>query len=286
MGKAFVKTRSAKFVANAPAVARITEQSMLVAISYAESVARARQAGAQPPAPPPNLDESALAIVRDARAVISVRSWAVEKRPIMRTNVQSVGEFRESRVSFVDDPHSHGFTHAGRQNGYPTEFITVGYVDGACRVRMMRAAVRFDYKNDYAHLDAKARALAWQTLGTDPVSAAMSATLFVRNFIDKLVLGGIFGKVKHYFFSAETQQRGSLHWHALLWIVGAPTTSAEARRRIDADATLKGRVVNWIDGIVTESYPPMPEEFDVVKVRSLGKKEKRLSSHDTLMSFS
>lgn len=57
----------------------------------------------------------------------------------------------------------------------------------------------------------------------DPVSAAIFFHREVSLFFDKYVRAGkesVFGKISHYYATVETNERGSLHLHGLLWLDG------------------------------------------------------------------
>ena len=127
---------------------------------------------------------------------------------------------------------------------------------------MFLSGIEIDVAARFPELDAAMRARAWETLGSDPVSAAQAATHFIRNVVDKLILGGVFGKVKCYYVSVETQQRGSLHFHVLITLEGAPSTTAGAKAMLAAPG-MKERIVEWTDAVIQQSKPEMPDAFNV-----------------------
>jgi hypothetical protein len=57
----------------------------------------------------------------------------------------------------------------------------------------------------------------------DPVSAAIFFHREISIFFEKYVRTGqesVFGKISHYYATVETNDRGSLHLHGLLWLEG------------------------------------------------------------------
>ncbi|RHY42341.1 hypothetical protein DYB38_012463 [Aphanomyces astaci] len=96
-----------------------------------------------------------------------------------------------------------------------------------------------------------------------------SATLFDRSieaFIKVVVgfdkstgrprkTGGLFGHVKAYFGMVETQGRGTLHLHLLVWVHGAPRSTSEYEARFQADLNYEAMVLKYSEGIVSNSLP-------------------------------
>ena len=133
---------------------------------------------------------------------------------------------------------------------------------------MSYAGVNVDLDTDDVKLTDAQRKAAATTLSGDAAAAARGARQFIENVVDNLLCGGLFGKIEHYWFSTECQNRGSLHWHGLLWIAGTP------RSRTAFDAWLQQQrarntkmTETWLDSVVSESLPPMPPEYDVAEAR-------------------
>lgn len=97
-----------------------------------------------------------------------------------------------------------------------------------------------------------------------------SARLFMRNvdaFISH-VLGvdpdtkqprtedGLFGKRKAYFGMVETQGRGTLHIHFLVWIFNVPRNATEFKDKLCTEGQhFKDRIAVYVDSIVTNELP-------------------------------
>ncbi|EJD34259.1 hypothetical protein AURDEDRAFT_76348, partial [Auricularia subglabra TFB-10046 SS5] len=72
---------------------------------------------------------------------------------------------------------------------------------------------------------------------------------------------GLFGKVDAYYGTVETQQRGSLHLHMLLWISGALPPQA-LRDTMESDSAYKLRLFSYLESVIATS---MPGDRGVVK---------------------
>ncbi|KAK7420728.1 hypothetical protein QQZ08_010263 [Neonectria magnoliae] len=91
---------------------------------------------------------------------------------------------------------------------------------------------------------------------TDPVSAAIFFHQEVSLFFEKYVRVGqesVFGKISHYYATVETNDRGSLHLHGLLWLEG----NIELPSLIDdmakpEEEEYRAQVVRYLDSVFNE----------------------------------
>jgi hypothetical protein len=95
------------------------------------------------------------------------------------------------------------------------------------------------------------------TLSTmDPVSAAIFFHREISLFFEKYVRMGqesIFGRISHYYATVETNDRGSLHLHGLLWLEGnmeLPTLIDDMAAPEEED--YRARVVRYLDSVFHE----------------------------------
>ncbi|KAM4061599.1 PIF1-like helicase [Hirsutella rhossiliensis] len=109
--------------------------------------------------------------------------------------------------------------------GMPAIWITISPNDINNPVKMKLAIHRLhDYesaKELLADLRERYDRIALSTM--DPVSSAIFFHREISLFFDKYVNTGqesIFGKISHYYATVETNERGSLHLHGLLWLDG------------------------------------------------------------------
>ncbi|RTE68233.1 hypothetical protein BHE90_017390 [Fusarium euwallaceae] len=91
---------------------------------------------------------------------------------------------------------------------------------------------------------------------TDPVSAATFFHREISLFFEKYVRVGqesVFGKISHYYATVETNDRGSLHLHGLLWLEG----NIELPSLIDdmakpEEEEYRAQVVRYLDSVFNE----------------------------------
>ena len=95
----------------------------------------------------------------------------------------------------------------------------------------------------------------------NPVSLSQFFNFLISNILnylfgqeneDKL---GIFGKLKSYYGMVETQTRGTLHIHMLLWIKGAPNADI-FYSKLDTNEQFKNNITDYINKIITTDYCP------------------------------
>ena len=67
--------------------------------------------------------------------------------------------------------------------------------------------------------------------------------------------GGLFGHVKAYYGMVETQGRGTLHMHLILWLYGAPRTTTECQQRKDNNVEYETMLLDYADSVVTNTLP-------------------------------
>jgi hypothetical protein len=112
-------------------------------------------------------------------------------------------------------------------------------------------------------------------IGRDPVAAAIAFDRAVKLFLHVLLAvdeatgkplatRGILGHVNKYFGCIETQDRGALHVHFLIWLVGFPDTIARFDELL-ADELFADRYGRYVDATVKTQLPfdtaqaPCPE---------------------------
>ncbi|XP_044714623.1 VrtJ [Hirsutella rhossiliensis] len=91
----------------------------------------------------------------------------------------------------------------------------------------------------------------------DPVSSAIFFHREISLFFDKYVNTGqesIFGKISHYYATVETNERGSLHLHGLLWLDG----NMRLPNLVDdmanpAEEGYRAQVTRYVDSVFHES---------------------------------
>ncbi|KAF8136456.1 hypothetical protein EV363DRAFT_1126909, partial [Boletus edulis] len=73
---------------------------------------------------------------------------------------------------------------------------------------------------------------------------------------------GLFGRCKAYYGTVETQGRGSLHCHMLIWLDGNPSPQMLRDRMLD-DPSFRDNIFNWLEDTIQCELPGMTSTIDV-----------------------
>ncbi|KJZ68041.1 hypothetical protein HIM_12568 [Hirsutella minnesotensis 3608] len=119
----------------------------------------------------------------------------------------------------------------------------------ACRMRDPAAAEAFLKSLDMAFKRARLAI-------SDPLSSAeffhREMTLFFEHYV-RVGEESVFGRVSHYYGAVETNERGALHVHGLLWLHGnAHLSSMLADIHGEGQAAYQERIVKYVDSVFSE----------------------------------
>jgi hypothetical protein len=84
--------------------------------------------------------------------------------------------------------------------------------------------------------------------------------MFFEHYV-KVGKPSVFGRVKRYFGAVETNERGALHLHGLLWVHGNMGLSSLWKDFQDEDkSAYQERVLQYVDSVFTEvcTYSSLP----------------------------
>ena len=91
---------------------------------------------------------------------------------------------------------------------------------------------------------------------SDPISSAIFFHREISMFFEHYVRIGeesVFGRINQYFAAVETNERGALHLHGLLWLHGNMTLASVLREVVGDDQTAyRERVMQYVDSVFTE----------------------------------
>ena len=63
----------------------------------------------------------------------------------------------------------------------------------------------------------------------------------------------VFGRINHYFGAVETNERGALHVHGLLWLQGNMNLSSLLKDVVkDDQAAYREAVIQYVDNVFTQ----------------------------------
>ena len=99
----------------------------------------------------------------------------------------------------------------------PNIFLTLNPADILSPVALYFAGVKIDLDNIQTEqlLDTFRRA---EIIASHPVATAKFFRLLITSILDTMIVGGVLGPIKAYFGTVESQGRGSLHLHLLIWL--------------------------------------------------------------------
>ncbi|KAM5529293.1 hypothetical protein FOXYSP1_17137 [Fusarium oxysporum f. sp. phaseoli] len=115
----------------------------------------------------------------------------------------------------------------------------------------------------------------------DPVSAAIFFHREVSLFFEKYVKTGqesVYGKISHYYATVETNDRGSLHLHGLLWLEGnmdLPSLIDDMTKNEEGE--YRAQVVRYLDSVFNEC-------LDEEAGRAVRKERKPIDPIDEIMN--
>lgn len=151
--------------------------------------------------------------------------------------------------------------------GPPTLYITINPVDFASPILMHWITGKGDLDTREPMKDIPLERM--KLVAEHPALAARYFHEMCLAFQD-IILGqtsggiGIFGKTSGYFGVSETQGRGTLHCHYVVWLEGAGTSDGVQRAvELDGEGVFKRKLVAFYDAIAASCFDiPMEEVAD------------------------
>ncbi|EFZ03310.2 PIF1 protein [Metarhizium robertsii ARSEF 23] len=161
---------------------------------------------------------------------------------------------RENRLSMRRKIQSLVLRH-----GIPAIWFTLNPNDITNPVKLRLAAYR-TREPDTAEAFLKSLDKSYRRLRlaiSDPMSSAIffhrEMTLFFEHYV-KVGAESVFGRIIHYYGAVETNERGALHVHGLLWLHGNANLSTMITDVDGEDkATYRERIIRYIDSVFCEA---------------------------------
>ena len=133
--------------------------------------------------------------------------------------------------------------------GLPSLFITINPADIHSPVALYFAGVNLDLDNIIPQ-ELYTTYHRAHIVATHPVATAKFFNILIKNILKCLVLGGVIGPVNAYFGTVESQGRGSLHLHLLIWL-NHKFTPAQLKEKIH-DVVFREKLLKYIEDIIKE----------------------------------
>jgi len=149
--------------------------------------------------------------------------------------------------------------------GPPDLFVTVNPEDenAALLLHLAGHSVKLELSDPDTPTDVPSSTFRRMVLARDPMAGALYSHSIMNAVISALLgLGndgeeetGLFGKVAACHFNSEEQNRGSLHWHGLLWLSNKPDPREFAELLESRD--FQKRLFSYLDTIIIQQPPAM-----------------------------
>jgi Helitron helicase-like domain at N-terminus len=133
--------------------------------------------------------------------------------------------------------------------GLPSLFVTINPADIHSPVTLYFAGIDLDLDNVLPQ-DLRTTYERAHIVATHPVAAARFFHILIKNILKCLIFNGVFGKTKAYFGTVESQGRGSLHLHLLIWL-DHDYTPTQLKEKIQ-DTEFREQLLKYIEDIVKE----------------------------------
>jgi len=139
------------------------------------------------------------------------------------------------------------------RDGMPAIWLTINPSDLRNPLVLVLAGVQIPREL----LPAAITAIRHATATSDPVAVAQFFNHTCKAIFDGLLQSrtgqiGILGQVGNHFGVVETNGRGMLHLHALVWLTGNLEFTT-LRERLQQDTPFARRVINYLESIIVES---------------------------------
>ncbi|KAJ3558871.1 hypothetical protein NM688_g667 [Phlebia brevispora] len=153
------------------------------------------------------------------------------------------------------------------QLGMPSFFITINPADTHNPIVKFLAGKDIDI-DDMGRSDIPIAFDQGVLVAKNPFIAAKFFNLYMESFF-KIVLGydhntltysdegGVLGHVKGYYRCVETQGRGTLHCHMLVWLKGALNPNEIRDRIMAGDADFGARLLEYLDDSISNDFPEL-----------------------------
>ncbi|CAF2866381.1 unnamed protein product [Rotaria sp. Silwood2] len=134
--------------------------------------------------------------------------------------------------------------------GLPSIFLTLNPADIHSPVALYFAGVKLDLDNiQIAQLMMTTYKRA-EIIAFHPVATAKFFHLLISNILNTMISGGVLGPIKAYFGTVESQGRGSLHLHLLIWL-DHEMKPADMKQKIQ-NADFREKLIAYLEDIIKE----------------------------------
>jgi hypothetical protein len=142
--------------------------------------------------------------------------------------------------------------------GFPAIWFTLNPNDVTNPVKLKLAAYR-SREPEEAEEFLRSLDLAFKRVRlaiSDPVGSAIFFHREISMFFEHYVQTGqdsVFGRISHYFGAVETNERGALHVHGLLWLQGNMNLGSILKDVVkEGQEAYQEAIIQYVDSVFTE----------------------------------
>lgn len=131
----------------------------------------------------------------------------------------------------------------------PSIFLTLNPADIHSPVALYFAGVKIDLDNIQTEqlMNTYQRA---EIIASHPVATAKFFHILITSILETMIVGGVLGPIKAYFGTVESQGRGSLHLHLLIWL-DHDMKPADMKEKIQ-NADFREKLQAYLEDIIKE----------------------------------
>jgi hypothetical protein len=150
--------------------------------------------------------------------------------------------------------------------GLPSIFLTINPADIHSPIALYFAGVKLNLDNIQTEqlMNPYKRA---EIIASHPVAAAKYFRVLITNILDTMISGGVLGPIKAYFGTVESQGRGSLHLHSLIWL-DHDMKPADLKENIQ-DVNFREKLKAYLEDIIKEDLDEFKEKHVFENLNSI-----------------
>ncbi|CAF1331175.1 unnamed protein product [Adineta steineri] len=140
----------------------------------------------------------------------------------------------------------------------PNIFMTLNPADIHSPVALYFAGVKLDLDNIQMEqlLNTYKRA---EIIASHPVATAKFFHLLITNILETIIVDGVLGPIKAYFGTVESQGRGSLHLHLLIWL-DHDMKPADIKEQVQ-NSTFREKLKVYLEDIIKEYLDEFKDKY-------------------------
>ncbi|CAF4441235.1 unnamed protein product, partial [Adineta steineri] len=100
-----------------------------------------------------------------------------------------------------------------------------------------------------------------EIIASHPVATAKSFHLLITNILETIIVDGVLGPIKAYFGTVESQGRGSLHLHLLIWL-DHDMKPADMKEQVQ-NSTFREKLKAYLEDIIKEDLDEFKDKYVV-----------------------